>query len=125
MKTKTKPTYFKRTPTTLPPTMLQLGEKMGVSLSLDQARRVRSISQVSIGDSKGKPYADEYGNRYPYYYLRIKCSDGEIIDGGKLRNKRKLRDLHREVTKKIALFIFENQELTFEPSAPKPSRFAE
>lgn len=112
-----------RTPNAIPPTILQLGDDLGISISLEFARRIRYISILAIGGDKRR--IDEHGNQYPYFYLELHTGDkSEMVRSMMIFSKWKANRLHRSVTRKIAVFIFENQHLNFNPQ-PMPVRFEE
>lgn len=89
------------TPTTLPPTMVQLGELFGASLSLDGARRV---SHIEISKIPSGYWVD----------IWMLKPDGHTHILRSVRTDltcKQARDLHREVTRKIAVFLFENKDV--------------
>ena len=113
--------FIGKTPTSLPPTMLQFSENIGFSLSLEQARHARMVEIIGIGDypGKGKWKDEKGGTEYPYFYVRISFGKGSpvtSIESHKFTSRKKARDAQREVTRKLAMFIFENQDAKFEPA---------
>lgn len=109
-----KTTLRTRTPNALPPTMLTLGERFGnASISAKVARDIISIDSLTIGDYKKG--AERENGKYPYHMVDIWYRDAQgddniLVRSKELRiNQRQLRTFMREVTRKVAVFIFENK----------------
>lgn len=114
-------------PNALPPaTLLSLGELFGGSISLAAARRVESIEMRGSyyygedaydgknpdGTAKLKPGA----KRTPHFLVDIDIRKVGSSDTRTLRSqcdltKRQARDLLRDVTRKIALFVWTNRDV--------------
>lgn len=97
------------TPNALPPTMITLGEQFGnASLTLEGARRIGSITCITIGST-------EKTDVYPYHLIDLNDTAGRVFVRSKnLRITRKqLRTLHREITRKVAVFLFENPKIKY------------
>jgi hypothetical protein len=100
------------TPNALPPTMLQLGDAFGASLSLDACRRV---SHVEI---RGGYWKDTGATKpTPHFIVDIDIVKPDGSSTYTLRGcnvnltRREARDLHRDVTRKIAVFLWENKDV--------------
>jgi hypothetical protein len=86
------------TPTSLPSTMISLGETFGSSLTLAGARH---ISHINVGGPAPKFWVDIY---------MFATTGGMTIHRSKTNlTRRQARDLQRYVTRKIAVFLFENK----------------
>lgn len=102
-------------PNALPPTMITLGEQFGnASLTLEGARRIGSITCLTIGSKESNKR--ENTDRYPYHLIDLNDFTGRILIRSRdLKITRKqLRSLHREVTRKVAVFLFEHQARAIE-----------
>lgn len=101
-----------KTPNALPSTMITFGEQFGnASMTLKGARQITHINCLTIGET-----ASKQEKKYPYHLIDVwgNDSDGESTILLRSRNlhisRKKLRNLHREITRKVAVFLFENQQ---------------
>lgn len=123
----------RRTPTQLPPaTLCSLGELFGASISLDAARR---ISHIETSGSSYRPtrfradgsgYTDPNDKEEPHYFVDIWLfkPDGDthiLRSASTTMTKRQARDCNRDITRKIALFLFENKDTPAQKLIALPS----
>lgn len=95
--------------------MLQLGEDMRCSLTLNGAR---SISHIEM---RGSTYKSTNETRKRgHYYVDIEAyqPNGElrIIRSRTNMTAKQARNLHRQVTRKVAVFLWENRKEDVKPS---------
>ena len=101
-----------KTPNALPPTILSLGLPFDCSaITLPLAREVGSIGSITIGSTSDRA---AYGRKdyYPYHIVDFYGRDGKVLMRSKdLRiSKSKLISLKRQLVRKLAVYLFENQD---------------
>src|SRR4051812_26725300 len=107
-------TLKSKTPNALPPGILALGEHFGcASITSVGAKNITHIDSGTIEATDDPVKNTHYG--YPYHWVDIwhRDNNGEehiLVRSKHLHmNKKKLRSVMREITRKVAVFIFENK----------------
>jgi hypothetical protein len=100
---------------TIPPSMLQLGEDMRCSLTLNGAR---SISHIEMRGSTYKGTNETRRRGHYYVDIEVYQPNGElrIIRSRTNMTAKQARNLHRQVTRKVAVFLWENRKEDVKPS---------
>lgn len=100
---------------TIPPSMLQLGEDMRCSLTLNGAR---SISHIEMRGSAYKGSNDSRVKGHYYVDIEVYQPNGElrIIRSRTNMTAKQARNLHRQVTRKVAVFLWENRKEDVKPT---------
>lgn len=101
-----------KTPNALPPTVLSLSKELGISLTLQGARQVNSVTMLGPIGRPGRPYVKD-GHMYPCYYVDVNAQkvdgNGTYYRSRTIRTAKRMHQIHRAVTRKLAVFLFENK----------------
>lgn len=101
-----------KTPNALPPTMITLGTDFNCgSLSRDAVLKVTHITCMTIGDKSSNNREGKKAGHYPYHLIDLQTADDRIFARSRdLRiTKKELLKRMRALTRKVAMFQFENR----------------
>ena len=94
---------------------LDLGRRVGFSMTIQQARRVRAVEIVAIGGYYDKKTVQN-GVEYPYYYIRIHFPSTKDrvnhfwTSDIKIKSLRWANRTREMVCSKVARFVFDRQK---------------
>ncbi len=109
--------YPKDTPTDLPPaTMLRLGTLFPTAISLSTARRIDHIRAEPWPINGHNVTKGKHPRSWVDIWVNMPDGTNFIIRSQTNLTVKQARDLYREVTRKVAVFLWENRKVNLQPA---------